>query len=53
MASTKKTDRDDKKQSYQKPTTNYPMDSHKVFCMRCLAYNKRCPHPRGMRDCNL
>lgn len=53
MASTKKTDRDDKKQSYQKPTTNYRMDGHKEFCKRCFEYNKGCPHPRGMRDCNL
>lgn len=21
------------------PTTNYPMDSHKAFCKRCLGYN--------------
>lgn len=21
------------------PTTNYPMDSHKAFCKRCVTYN--------------
>ena len=26
------------------PTTNYPMDSHKEFCKRCLRYNNlACP----------
>lgn len=25
------------------PTTNYPMDSHKRFCTRCLTANKGCP----------
>ena len=26
------------------PTTNYPMDSHKDFCRRCLGYNQGfCP----------
>lgn len=26
------------------PTTNYPRDSHKAFCKRCLSYNGNiCP----------
>lgn len=26
------------------PTTNYPMDSHKKFCLRCMVHNGgRCP----------
>lgn len=51
----KKTVRDDKKQNYQRSTTNYRMDGHKEFCRRCFAYNKGCPLPRGRRmsDCNL
>ena len=53
VSNTKKTARDDKKQNYQRSTTNYRMDGHKEFCKRCFAYNKGCPHPRGMRDCNL
>ena len=24
-------------------TFNYPKDSHKEFCKRCMAYNKACP----------
>lgn len=29
------------------PTTNYPMDSHKEFCKRCMTYNGRCPITGG------
>lgn len=29
------------------PTTNYPMDSHKEFCKRCMGYNGRCPITGG------
>ena len=25
------------------PTTNYPMDSHKSFCKRCVKINGCCP----------
>lgn len=25
------------------PTTNYPMDSHKAFCKRCMKINGCCP----------
>ena len=28
-------------------TTNYPMDSHKEFCKRCMGYNGRCPITGG------
>jgi len=28
-------------------TTNYPMDSHKAFCKRCMTYNGRCPITGG------
>lgn len=29
------------------PTTNYPMDSHKEFCKRCMVYNGHCPITGG------
>ena len=33
-----------KTDNIRKNTTNYPMDSHERFCMRCLTYNKgKCP----------
>lgn len=38
------------------PTTNYPKDSHKAFCRRCLAYNQGCPktgRDRPTRSCAL
>ena len=27
------------KKAVNKTTTNYPMDSHKAFCKRCVKYN--------------
>ena len=38
------------------PTTNYPKDSHKAFCRRCLAYNQGGPktgRDRPTRSCAL
>ena len=38
------------------PTTNYPMDSHKEFCKRCVKIHNCCPAtPYGKLspDCNL
>ena len=39
--------KNDRQNDYHKstanPTTNYPKDSHKKFCKRCLAYNAGCP----------
>lgn len=33
-----------KTENIKRNTTNYPMDSHAKFCVRCLAYNKgKCP----------
>lgn len=33
-----------KTDNIRKNTTNYPMDSHAIFCMRCLIYNGgKCP----------
>jgi hypothetical protein len=38
-------------------TTNYPKDSHKFFCKRCLAHHKgKCPATRSGKPsgkCNL
>lgn len=37
-------------------TTNYPKDSHKFFCKRCLAYHNGCPITRSKKPsskCNL
>ena len=34
------------------PTTNYPKDSHKAFCKRCLGYNGGiCPG--NFKTCDL
>lgn len=30
-------------------TTNYPKDSHKEFCKRCMSYNGGCPVTRSKR----
>lgn len=30
-------------------TTNYPKDSHKEFCKRCMSYNGGCPITRSKR----
>ena len=37
------------------PTTNYPKDTHKDFCARCLAHHGyTCPLGRaGMKACSL
>ena len=39
------------------PTTNYPKDSHKEFCKRCLAFHGgRCPDTESgaiSKVCNL
>ena len=38
------------------PTTNYPMDTHKKFCKRCLKQHGKCPatkHGGLSKDCNL
>lgn len=39
------------------PTTNYPMDSHKEFCKRCLKIHEgKCPATKSGKlnpDCNL
>lgn len=32
------------------PTTNYPKDSHKAFCKRCMGYNGGfCPNTHSIR----
>lgn len=46
---------------YHKPvknrTTNYPMDTHKKFCGRCIKHNGfRCPmtgNPWPTKSCNV
>lgn len=30
-------------------TTNYPKDTHKEFCKRCMAHNKGCPITRSKK----
>ena len=30
-------------------TTNYPKDSHKEFCKRCMSYHGGCPVTRSKR----
>lgn len=35
------------KKTVKQTTTNYPMDSHKEFCKRCMGYNGRCPITGG------
>ena len=38
------------------PTTNYPKDSHKAFCKRCMGYNGCvCPRTNGnpTKACDL
>jgi len=38
------------------PTTNYPKDTHKAFCKRCLSHNDGCPVTRGggpSKSCSL
>lgn len=35
------------KKAVNKTTTNYPMDSHKEFCKRCMGYNGHCPITGG------
>lgn len=38
------------------PTTNYPMDTHKDFCKRCLKINGLCPMTNSMaphKGCNV
>ena len=40
----------------RKQTHNYPMDTHKDFCKRCLGYNKGCPmtgKARPTRACSV
>lgn len=34
------------------PTTNYPKDSHKDFCKRCMKFNGYCPNGNP-KTCNL
>ena len=44
------------RKAQKNPTTNYPKDSHKKFCDRCLAHNGGCPERmkgRSMHDCSL
>ena len=38
-----KTNNQADRQKVKNPTTNYPMDSHKHFCKRCIKINGRCP----------
>ena len=38
------------------PTTNYPKDSHKDFCKRCMSRNNGCPRTKGSlpaKECSL
>lgn len=49
---------EDIKKSKKNPTTNYPMDSHKEFCKRCLNlyHGGTCPITHSVRpskDCSL
>lgn len=41
--------------SVKNPTTNYPKDSHKEFCNRCLDHNGLCPRTNGKpsKACDL
>lgn len=34
------------------PTANYPMDTHKEFCKRCIKRHGKCP-ANNPKDCNL
>ncbi len=37
-------------------TTNYPMDSHKKFCVRCLEHNGGCPKTKNgkpLKSCKI
>lgn len=33
------------------PTANYPKDSHKAFCKRCLSYNETFARLQERRSC--
>lgn len=37
------------------PTTNYPKDTHKEFCRRCLAHHAGCPitNRNPAKSCSL
>lgn len=40
----------------QRPSLNFPLDSHKFFCKRCFEHNRHCPNTRSKRkdkECNL
>lgn len=44
------------KKEVQSSTTNYPKDSHKEFCRRCMAHNRGCPANHGgapSKSCSL
>lgn len=41
------------KKRTKNPTTNYPKDTHKEFCVRCHRYNDGCPDFRNMHRCIL
>lgn len=47
---------DETKMSKKNPTTNYPKDSHKDFCKRCLKLHGKCPATKSgalAKDCSL
>ena len=35
------------------PTTNFPPDTHKIFCERCKKFNHGCPNPFYESMCSL
>lgn len=44
------------KPPHSNPTTNYPKDTHKDFCRRCLSHNNGCPSNHGgnpSKKCSL
>lgn len=52
----KANDKADSKKTVKVTTTNYPMDSHKAFCKRCMKINGCCPmtgSDRASKNCDI
>lgn len=51
-----KNNQNEVKKTTKNPTTNYPFDTHKAFCKRCLKQHGKCPVTKSgtlAQDCSL
>lgn len=44
--------KEEQRKKSKNPTTNYPKDSHKDFCKRCMKFNGYCQNGNP-KTCNL